>query len=286
LQKCLQIITKATPWEWQPKLKEYAEEKGLFLFSAPFDATAVDFLEKMNVSLYKVSSFEVVHIPLLKKIGQTKKPVIMSTGLCSKEEIALAIQTLKQAGCPNIILLHCISSYSAKPEEMNLATIPELEKNFSVLSGLSSHVPGTEDAVIATQLGACVIEKHLIILRDEGGPDAAFSLEPQEFSALVEKVRLVEKENISIDKTNPTTKTMLGTPSYGPGEEEAKNIIFRPSIWVKEDVKAGEILSKENIIIRRPNNGLTPKHFKEVLGKKASKDLEKCTPLKMYCVEK
>ncbi|MEK7121529.1 MAG: pseudaminic acid synthase [Patescibacteria group bacterium] len=202
-----------TPWKWQPKLKKYAESKGLICFSTPFDNTAVDFLEKMNVALYKVASFEVVDIPLLERIGKTHKPVIMSRGMASLKEIKLAILTLKKAGCPSVALLHCVSSYPAKYKEMNLATIPDLAKKFKSVVGISDHSPGIVVPVVSVALGASIIEKHITLSRADGGPDAAFSLEPKEFKAMVQSVRNAE--------------TTIGRPSYGPGAKEAENVIFR-----------------------------------------------------------
>jgi len=261
-----------TPWEWQPKLKEYAESKGLFLFSSPFDNTAVDFLEKMDVPIYKVASYEVGHIPLLKKIGKTKKPVIMSRGLATVEEIELAIKTLKDSGCPNIVVLHCIAAYPAMPKDMNLKAIPEISKRFNVISGISDHSLSQTVATVSVALGAKVVEKHLTILREEKGPDSAFSIEPAEFKELVQNVR--------------ETETLLGEAEIKPGKAEKPCTIFRPSVWVTKDIKKGETLTEENIIVRRPNNGLAPKHFEEVLGKKAAKDIKKCTPLSLELVEK
>jgi pseudaminic acid synthase len=274
-----------TPWEWQPKLKKHAESQGLFFFSAPFDVTAVDFLQKMDVPIYKVSSFEVGHIPLLEKIGKTGKPTIVSIGLATEKEISLAVKTLKEAGCPAITLLRCIVSYPAKPEQMNLATIPDIEKRFRVFAGLSDHSLGWKAAILAANLGAKVIEKHLIISRSEGGPDANFSLEAAEFKQLVKTIRESEKtKKLGIDEAE--AKEMIGQPSYGIGKGEAENIVFRPSIWVVKDIRKGETFSEENILVRRPNHGLKPRHYSSILGKKAGKDLKKCTALKWDCLEK
>jgi len=254
-----------TPWEWLPKLKKYAESKGLVFFSSVFDNTSVDFLEKMDVPLYKVASFEVIDIPLLERIGRTKKPVIMSRGMASLEEVKLAIKTLKKAGCPAIALLHCISSYPAKYEEMNLATIPDLAKKFGLVVGLSDHSPGIVAPIASVALGASIIEKHLIISRAEDGPDAAFSLEPKEFEELVRAVRDAEKT--------------IGRPSHGLGTKESENIIFRKSLFVVENIKKGEKFTNKNVRSIRPGHGLEPKYFEKVIGKKAKKDLEKGTPL-------
>jgi len=265
-QTLYQLYQKAyTPWDWQPKLKKYAEEKGLLLFSAPFDITAVDFLEKMKVELYKVASFEVVDIPLLKRIGQTKKPVLMSRGMASTEEIELAIKTLKDNGTPQVAILHCVSSYPAKPEEMNLSTIADVSKKFGVISGLSDHTLGIETSIASVALGASIIEKHLTISRAEGGPDAGFSLEPNEFKHLVEDIR--------------RTKKSIGAPIYKPGKEESENIIFRKSLFIVKDIKEGEKFSPENVRSIRPGHGLEPKYYEEVVGKVANQDIERGTPL-------
>jgi len=261
-----------TPWDWQPKLKKYAEKKGLVCFSSPFDTTAVDFLEKMNVSIYKVASFEVVDIPLLKRIGQTNKPVIMSRGMASEEEIKLAIKTLKKAGCPNIIILHCISSYPAKPEEMNLTTIADIVKKFKVPAGLSDHSLEIKVPILSVALGACVIEKHITLSRKHGGPDAAFSLEPAEFKQMVKEVRQAE--------------LALGKPSYSVGSREVENIIFRKSLFVVKDIKKGKKFNKVNIRSIRPGHGLSPKYYEEIISKVASTDIERGTPLSWELIKK
>lgn len=265
-QTLYQLYQKAyTPWDWQPKLKKYAESKGVLLFSTPFDNRAVDFLEKMNVVLYKVASFEVVDIPLLKRIGQTKKPVIMSRGMASVEEIELAIKTLKDAGCPDIVILHCVSSYPAEPEEMNLSTIMDMSKRFKVVTGLSDHTLGITVPITSMALGASLIEKHLTLSRADEGPDAGFSLEPNELKELVKSVREAEKA--------------IGKPSYDVGNKESENIVFRKSLFVVKDIKKGEKLSPENIRSIRPGHGLPPKYYEEVIGKIAAKDIERETPL-------
>jgi len=259
--------TAYTPWEWQPKLKEYAEKKGLLVFSTPFDETAVDFLEKMDVAIYKVASFEIGHLPLLERIGKTKKPVIISRGLASIEDIKTAIKTLKGAGTPEVAVLHCVSSYPASPEQMNLMTIPDIAKRFGVISGLSDHTLGTTVSIAATAIGASIIEKHFTLSREEGGPDAAFSLEPEEFKQLVKSVR--------------ETEAALGKPTYDIGKKEAENIVFKRSIFIVEDIKKGDKLTEKNIRIIRPGHGLAPKHFDEVLGKRALKDIKRGTPLRL-----
>lgn len=253
-----------TPWDWQPKLKAYAEKKGLVCFSTPFDETAVDFLEKMEVLLYKVASFEVVDIPLLKKIGQTKKPVIISRGMASMEELKLAIKTLKQWGCPQVLVLHCISSYPAKPEDMNLATIPDLAKRLKAPVGLSDHTISNNVSVAAVALGAVAIEKHFTLKRSDGGPDATFSLEPQELAQLVGAIREVE--------------AAIGKPRYATKQEKAMEL-YRRSLFAVEDIRKGEKFTDKNVRSIRPSAGLPPKYMDKVIGKTAASDIERSTPL-------
>lgn len=254
-----------TPWKWQPELKKIAESYNVPLFSSPFDETAVDFLEKMGVPAYKVASFEVVDLELLKKIASTKKPVIMSRGMASLEEIELAISTLRKNGASDIAVLHCVSSYPALPEEMNLSTIPDIQKRFGVIVGLSDHSLGISASVASVALGVSIIEKHFTLNRAEGGVDAAFSLEPAELKELIRLVREIEKE--------------IGKVQYGAGTKESENIIFRRSLFIVKDVKAGEKLTRKNTRCIRPGYGLSPKYLSEVLGKKAAKDIEQGTPL-------
>ncbi len=261
-----------TPWEWLPRLKKYAESKELIFFSSVFDDTSIDFLEKMNVALYKVASFEIVDIPLLERIGKTRKPVIMSRGMASLAEVKLAIQTLKKFGCPAIGLLHCVSSYPANYEEMNLSTIPDLAKKFRCPVGISDHSPGIVVPITSVALGASIIEKHIIISRAEGGPDAAFSLEPKEFEELVRSVRDAEKT--------------IGRPSYGLGTKESENAIFRKSLFAVEDIKKGEKLTAENVRSIRPGHGLEPKYFRKIMGKKAVQSIERGEPLNWKMIRK
>ncbi|MDP2709089.1 MAG: pseudaminic acid synthase [bacterium] len=262
-----------TPWDWQAKLKRYGESKGILVFSTPFDNTAVDFLEKMKVELYKVASFEVVDIPLLEKIGKTKKPVIISRGMATFSEIKLAVKTLKKYGCPQVAILHCVSGYPAKAEEMNLLTISDIAKKFNVVVGLSDHTLDTAALAIAsTALGASVIEKHLTIKRSNGGPDAAFSLEPKELKNLVQSVRLTERA--------------IGRPNYKVTKSETENIIFRRSLFVVKDIKKGEKFSPNNIRSIRPGNGLAPKYYRELIGKSAVKDIKRGMPLNWNLIEK
>ncbi len=261
-----------TPWEWHAELFEYAQKKGLICFSTPFDPTAVDFLEKIGNPLYKVASFEVVDIPLLEKIAATKKPVIMSRGLANVEEIALAVSTLKKYGTKDIIILQCVSAYPAEGKDMNLATIPDLRKRFKVSSGLSDHSMDNAPAIASVALGATVIEKHLTLKRADGGPDSSFSLEPAEFRELVRAVRRVEEA--------------IGVPSYKLSNDEKGHADNRKSLYVAADIKKGEKFTPENVRSIRPGFGLAPKHYRAVLGKRASKDIARATPLSWRHVSK
>ena len=254
-----------TPWKWHAQLFSHAKKRGLTCFSTPFDETAVDFLEKLKVPAYKVASFEIVDIPLLERIGRTKKPVIMSRGMATLDEIRLAMRTLKEAGTKDIVLLHCVSAYPAEPEEMNIATIPDLAKRFNIPVGLSDHTLSIDVAVASAALGACVIEKHLTLKRADGGPGAEFSLEPDELTSLVRSVRTVEKA--------------IGKPTYARNADEKSNIVFRRSLFVVKDMKKGEKFTKKNVRSIRPGNGLPPKLYPSVLGKRAAKNIKRATPL-------
>ena len=255
-----------TPWEWLPELKKIAEAYGVYFFSSVFDETAVDCMEKIGVPAYKIASFELVDLELLKKVAQTRKPVIISRGMASLEEIELALKTLRENGASQIALLHCVSSYPVKPEEMNLATIPDLKKRFpEVVVGLSSHALGISDAIAAVVLGASLIEKHFTLRRADGGPDAAFSLEPEELKTMVQSVREAEKA--------------IGKVQYGTGVRESENIVFRRSLFVVENMKLGGEFTRQNVRCIRPGYGLAPRHLPEILGKKATKDIERGTPL-------
>jgi pseudaminic acid synthase len=254
-----------TPWEWQPKLKEMADELGMHLFSSAFDDSAVNFLEHMNVPAHKVASFELVDIGLILKMASTGKPIIMSTGMASEDEISEAVEAARGAGATQIALLKCTSAYPAPPEEANLLTIPALARRFNCPVGLSDHTMAVAVPVAAVALGASIIEKHLCLRRADGGPDAAFSLEPQEFKAMVEAVRIAEKA--------------LGTIQFSPGPREANSRKFRRSLFAVEDIKKGELFSRDNVRSIRPSDGLHPRHFNEVLGKRASRDVERGTPL-------
>lgn len=254
-----------TPWEWHPRLSEIASDLDLDFFSTPFDSTAVDFLEEMNVPAYKIASFEIVDIPLLKKIGGTRKPVILSTGMASYEEIEEAVLTLRQAGTNDIVLLKCTSAYPAPPHEMNLRTIPHLAESFDVPVGLSDHTLGITVPIAAVALGACVIEKHFCLSRLDGGPDSAFSLEPQEFAEMVKSVRVAEKA--------------LGTVSFDLTEKQKESAVFRRSLFVVKSVAEGEKFTIDNIRSIRPGYGLHTRHLDEIIGKRANKPIMKGTPL-------
>jgi len=254
-----------TPWEWQPRLKKVADDLGITLFATPFDRTAVDFLEKMNVPAFKVASFEIVDIPLIEYIAGKGKPVIISTGMAAPDEIAEAVRAARSAGATWIVLLKCTSAYPTPPEEMNLRAIPHLAKEFKVPVGLSDHTLGIAAAVAAVALGACLIEKHLTLSRSVPGPDSAFSLEPDEFREMVAAVRLAEKA--------------LGKARYEVSEREAKSRIFRRSLFVVKDMSAGEVFSAENVHCIRPGYGLHPRHLQDVLGRKARQDIPQGTPL-------
>lgn len=259
------------PWDWQPKLQAIATELGLDFFSTPFDASAVDFLEAMNVPVHKVASFELVDLPLLRKIAATHKPVIMSTGMARLEEIDEALNTLRDAGSGPVALLKCTSAYPAAPEEMNLLTLSDMARRFSVPVGLSDHTMGHTVPVAAVALGACIVEKHFILSRTQSGPDASFSMEPQEFRAMVEAIR--------------TTEAALGRVSYEISAKEAKSRVFRRSLFVVEDMKAGEPYTEKNLRCIRPALGLHPRHLDQVIGAKASRAIERGTPLSLDLVE-
>jgi N-acetylneuraminate synthase len=261
-----------TPWEWQPRLKEVAERRGLALFSSAFDPTAVAFLEAMDVAVHKVASFELVDLPLIETMARTGKPLILSTGMASETEIAEAVDAARRAGASQIVLLKCTSAYPSPPEEMHLRTIPWLAERFGVAVGLSDHTMGIEVPVAAVALGAVVIEKHFTLSRAVAGPDSAFSLEPHEFRAMVEAVRKVEKA---------LGKVQVG----GAGEQEARCRTFRRSLFVVKDISAGEVLTVEHVRSIRPGHGLAPKFLPDVLGRRVVRDLVRGTPLSWDVVE-
>lgn len=255
-----------TPWEWQPKLKELGDSLGVEVFSTPFDSTAVDFLEnEVGVNLYKIASFEVVDIPLLEKVAATGKPVVMSTGMASLAEIDHAVRTLRKGGTSQIALLKCVSSYPATPDQMNLATIPHLAEAFKCVAGLSDHTLSPAVSVAAVALGARIVEKHITLSRAGGGPDAAFSLEPDELSHTIRMVRDAE--------------AAVGRIAYGIGVGEKSNALFRKSVFVAEPIDEGALFTTQNLRVVRPGHGLRPGEIGLVLGCRAARSLSPGTPL-------
>lgn len=261
-----------TPWEWQPKLKKYAESLGLILFSSPFDKTAVDFLEKMEVPAYKVASFEIVDIPLVRYIASKGKPVIISTGIANYQEIEEAVKACYAEGNDQIALLKCTSAYPAPVEEANLKTIRDMKEKFHTVVGLSDHTIGDTVPIAAVALGAKIVEKHFILDKKIGGPDAAFSMEPEPFREMVQAIRDTEKA--------------LGTIKYELSEKLQRNKIFARSLFVVEDIKEGTVFSESNIRSIRPGYGLPPKYYYEILGKKAAKSLKRGMPLTWEMIDK
>lgn len=254
-----------TPWEWHKPIFEYAESLGLVVFSSPFDETAVDFLEDLNVPCYKIASFENIHLPLIRKAASTKKPLIISTGMASIAELDEAVTAAREAGCTNLVLLKCTSTYPATPENTHLLTIPHLQDLFGCHVGLSDHTMGIGVAVASVVLGACIIEKHFTLRRADGGVDSTFSMEPEEMAALVRESRQAHQA--------------LGEIHYGPTEVEKKSLQFRRSLYVAQDIKAGELLTPQNVRIVRPGSGLAPKFYDTVIGKRCTRDTLKGTPL-------
>lgn len=260
-----------TPWEWQKELKEYAESLGLVCFSTPFDKSAVDFLEDLDVPAYKVASFEINDIPLIEYIASKGKPIIISTGIATLEDIELAVETCKKSGNNNIILLKCTSQYPAKLEDANLNTMVDLRERFGVTVGLSDHTMDVEVTITAIALGAKVIEKHFILDRSIGGPDADFSLDKKEFKAMVDSVRKAEKA--------------MGIVSYDLDEKKMKSREFSRSLFIVKDVKKGDVITEDNVRSIRPGYGIHTKYYDEVLGKKFNDDLKKGTPLSFDVIE-
>jgi pseudaminic acid synthase len=254
-----------TPFEWHEPLFRRARELGVTLFSSPFDETAVDLLEALGAPAYKIASFEAVDLPLLAYAASKRKPMIISTGMANIEEIGEAVRTARENGCEEIVLLHCVSSYPAPDEQSNVRTVPDLAERFGVVSGLSDHTHGSAVAVASIALGGCVVEKHFTLRRADGGPDAAFSLEPDEFRTLVEDCKRAWRS--------------LGKATYDLQGCEKGSIAFRRSLYVVRDVAAGEALTRENVRSIRPGHGLPPKHLPAVLGRQAARDLKRGEPL-------
>lgn len=254
-----------TPWDWQPELKKIAEKLGLIPFSSPFDKTAVDFLEEMDISAYKIASFEITDVPLIEYVASTGKPIIISTGIAELCDIELALKTCKEVGNDQIALLKCTSSYPAPIEEMNLNTIPHMKQTFNTVVGLSDHSLENSVAIASIALGAKIIEKHFILNRELGGPDADFSTEPDEFKNMVNSIREVEKA--------------LGKASYELTTETKNNRDFSRSLFVVKDIQKGDEFTKYNVRSIRPGFGLHPKYLKYIMGKKAAKDISRGVPL-------
>lgn len=256
-----------TPWEWHKPIFDRAKAKGLLAFSSPFDETAVDFLESLNVPVYKIASFENTHLPLIRKVARTGKPVIVSTGVSSISDIDETVRLLRKEGCNNFVLLKCTSTYPATPENTNLITIPHLSELHKCIVGISDHTMGIGVSVAAVALGARIIEKHFTLKRSDGGVDSAFSLEPDELKSLV-----IESERAFL---------ALGEVKYGIQKAEEKSVFFKRSIYVSKDIKVGEKFSENNLRIIRPGNGIAPKYWDEIIGRTAKKDYSTGKPLTM-----
>jgi N-acetylneuraminate synthase len=253
------------PWEWHKPLFEKAAEEGITIFSSPFDFTAVDLLEELGAPAYKIASFEAIDIPLIEYVAKTGKPMIISTGMADEQEIRDAISAAQNAGCKELVVLHCVSGYPAPAKDYNLATIADMAERFGVLTGLSDHTIDNTTAVTSVPLGACLIEKHVTLDRNGGGPDDSFSLE--------------EPELLQLCRDTQIAWEALGKVNYERKESEKGNVQFRRSLYVVEDIKKGESFTPENVKSIRPGFGLAPKHYKEVIGQEAKEDLSRGTPL-------
>lgn len=261
-----------TPWEWHKELMDYANELGLIFFSTPFDKSSVDFLESLNVPIYKVASFEIMDLPLIEYIASKGKPMIISTGVASLNDIEEAVSSCKKMNNSQIILLKCTSEYPAKISDSNLLTIPNMKETFNVEVGLSDHTIGITVPIVSVSFGARVIEKHFILDRKIGGPDATFSMEPHEFKLMVEHIREAE--------------SAIGKIDYSMTKSKNNNRLLGRSLFVVENIKAGEIFTDKNVRSIRPGNGLSPKYFNEIINKKATKDISRGNPLNWYDISK
>lgn len=263
--------TAYTPWEWQPKLKKIAEDEGLICFSSPFDKTAVDFLEEMDVPAYKIASFEITDIPFIEYIASKGKPIIISTGIASLSDIEEVVSACRRMGNDKIALLKCTSAYPSPVQDVNLKTIPNLAETFNTVVGLSDHTLGNCVSIASIALGANIIEKHFTLDRKLGGPDAAFSMEPYEFAQMVEGIRNVEKA--------------LGRVTYELTEKQTNSREHSRSLFIVKDIKKGETITEENVKSIRPGFGLHPRYYKEILGKRCNEDVKKGTPLSWRIIE-
>lgn len=254
-----------TPFEWHKQLFEKAKSLGITLFSSPFDETAVDLLESLDAPAYKIASFELTDLPLIKYVAKTGKPMIMSTGMANLTEISEAITTARENGCKELVVLHCISAYPSPIEQSNLATIADISKQFDVISGLSDHTLGTVASVTSIALGASLIEKHFTLDRNDNGPDSEFSLEPDEFKRLVEETKAAHQA--------------IGYASYERKPVEKENLVFRRSLYFVTDIKKGDIISEKHVRRIRPGYGLKPKYYSQIIGRKVSQDIARGTPV-------
>jgi N-acetylneuraminate synthase len=254
-----------TPWEWHAELFAYARSIGITLFSSPFDNTAVDLLEDLGAPAYKIASFEAIDLPLIKYVASTGKPMIISTGMANKQEIEEAIATAKEAGCNQLAILHCVSGYPAPAADYNLHTLVDMKQHFDLVTGLSDHTIDNTTAISAIALGASIVEKHVTIDRQGGGPDDSFSIEPKELAQLCHSAN--------------TAWSALGSVSYSRAASEKQNLQFRRSLYVVKSIKQGEVFTNDNIKSVRPGFGLAPKYLDDILGKKATVDLEYASPL-------
>jgi N-acetylneuraminate synthase len=264
--------TAHTPWEWHAPIMKRAQDLGMLCFSSPFDESAVDFLESLNVPAYKIASMEIVHLPLIRKVASTGKPVIISTGMATAEEIQEAVETARSAGCRSPILLKCTSAYPAMPEDAHLMTIPDMQNRFSCPVGLSDHTLGIEVPLVSVAFGAVFIEKHFTLKRSDGGPDSTFSLEPDELQHLVEGSKKAWQA--------------LGKISYGPNKAQELSLQERRSLYVAEDMRSGEVFTRESLRCIRPSYGLAPKYYDSLLGARVTRDVKMGTPVSWDFIEK